>query len=125
MRKTILLIIIAVVILSSCSQSATIYKIGVAQCSKGPWREKVNKEMLAAQHLYEYDVKVTIANSIDDPELQARQIDSLAKTGIDLMVVAPYEDIQIINDLIPTVYTVSRKIAGASTTTAAASPSAM
>ena len=100
MRKTILLIIIAVVILSSCSQSATIYKIGVAQCSKGPWREKVNKEMLAAQHLYEYDVKVTIANSIDDPELQARQIDSLAKTGIDLMVVAPYEDIQIINDAI-------------------------
>ena len=56
--------------------------------------------MLAAQHLYEHDVRVTIANSIDDPELQARQIDSLAKAGIDLMVVAPYEDIQIINDAI-------------------------
>ena len=56
--------------------------------------------MLAAQHLYEHDVKVSIANSVDDPELQARLIDSLAQTDIDLMVVAPYEDIQIINDAI-------------------------
>ena len=74
--------------------------LGVAQCSKGPWREKVNQEMLAAQHLYEHDVKVSIANSVDDPELQAHLIDSLAQTDIDLMVVAPYEDIQIINDAI-------------------------
>ena len=87
-------------ILTSCSNSTKEYKIGVAQCSKGLWREKVNKEMLAAQHLYEHDVKVSIANSFDDPELQARQIDSLAHTGIDLMVIAPYEDIQIINDAI-------------------------
>ena len=99
MRK-ILLLLSAIVVLTSCSSSETTYKIGVAQCSKGPWREKVNKEMLAAQHLYEHDVKVSITNSIDDPELQARQIDSLAKTGIDLMVVAPYEDIQIVNDAV-------------------------
>ena len=100
MRKIFLAIVALLVVLTSCSDSEKTYKIGVAQCSKGPWREKVNKEMLAAQHLYEHDVKVTIANSADDPELQARQIDSLAKTGIDLMVVAPYEDIQIINDAI-------------------------
>ncbi len=100
MQKTLIIVIALLAMLTSCSESETIYKIGVAQCSKGPWREKVNKEMLAAQHLYEHDVKVTIANSLDDPELQARQIDSLAKTGIDLMVVAPYEDIQIINDAI-------------------------
>lgn len=100
MRKVILFIIALVVVLSSCSDSEKIYKIGVAQCSKGPWREKVNKEMLAAQHLYEHDVEVDIVNSVDNPELQARQIDSLSKTGIDLMVVAPYEDIQIINDAI-------------------------
>ena len=85
--------------MASCTEEK-VYKIGVAQCSKGPWREKVNQEMLAAQHLYEHDVKVNIANSVDDPELQAHLIDSLAKTDIDLMVVAPYEDIQIINDAI-------------------------
>lgn len=100
MRKTIILIITLIALLTSCSDSENIYKIGVAQCSKGRWREKVNQEMLAAQHLYEHDVKVNIANAIDDPELQARQIDSLATTGIDLLVVAPYEDIQIINDAI-------------------------
>ncbi len=81
-----LLYIIGITLLASCTEEK-VYKIGVAQCSKGPWREKVNREMLAAQHLYEHDVKVSIANSVDDPELQA-------------MVVAPYEDIQIINDAI-------------------------
>ena len=100
MRKTILLIIAVAVILTSCSQSATIYKIGVAQCSKGQWREKVNQEMLAAQHLYEHDVKVSIANSFDNSGLQARQIDSLAQTGVDLIVVAPNEDTKVINDAI-------------------------
>ena len=100
MLKKLFCLLVVVLALTSCLEGETPYKIAVAQCSKGPWREKVNKEMLAAQHLYEHDVKVTIANSFDSPELQARQIDSLAKTGIDLMVVAPYEDIQIINDAI-------------------------
>ncbi len=94
-----LLCIIGTILLASCTEEK-VYKIAVAQCSKGPWREKVNQEMLAAQHLYEHDVKVSIANSVDDPELQAHLIDSLAQTDIDLMVVAPYEDIQIINDAI-------------------------
>ena len=94
-----LLCIIGTTLLASCTEEK-VYKIAVAQCSKGPWREKVNQEMLAAQHLYEHDVKVSIANSVDDPELQAHLIDSLAQTDIDLMVVAPYEDIQIINDAV-------------------------
>ena len=94
-----LLCIIGTILLASCTEEK-VYRIAVAQCSKGPWREKVNQEMLAAQHLYEQDVKVSIANSVDDPELQAHLIDSLAQTDIDLMVVAPYEDIQIINDAI-------------------------
>lgn len=101
MRKiTIILLLTIVAILTSCSNTEKVYKIGVAQCSKGPWREKVNQEMLAAQHLYEHDVEVSIANSFDDSNLQARQIDSLAQTGIDLLVVAPNEDTQVINDAI-------------------------
>ena len=89
-----------VALLTSCSNSDRAYKIGMAQCSKGPWREKVNQEMLAAQHLYEHNVQVTIANAFDDSEWQARQIDSLMQTGIDLLVVAPNEDTQVINDAI-------------------------
>jgi len=97
--RTLLYMLSLVLLLASCTEKK-VYKIGVAQCSKGPWREKVNKEMLAAQHLYEHDAKVSIANSVDDPELQAHLIDSLVQTDIDLMVVAPYEDIQIINDAV-------------------------
>ena len=91
MRKTVLHLIIlaAIVALSSCSGDHEGYKIGVSQCSSGRWREKVNSEMLAAQHLYDHPVSISIASSGDDTQLQIRQIDSLASSGIDLLVVAP------------------------------------
>ena len=41
-----LLCIIGTILLASCTEEK-VYKIAVAQCSKGPWREKVNQEMLA------------------------------------------------------------------------------
>ena len=69
-----------------------VYRIGVSQCGGGQWRDKVNQEMLAAQHLYEQDVKISIACAYDDTERQIRQIDSLANCGIDLLVVAPNEE---------------------------------
>ena len=91
MRKTVLHLIIlaAIIALSSCSGGEKGYKIGVSQCSGGRWREKVNSEMLAAQHLYDHPVSISIASSGDDTQLQIRQIDSLASSGIDLLVVAP------------------------------------
>ena len=91
MRKTFLYITIIIVALTGCSESTKTYKIGFSQCSQGRWREKVNREVMAAQHLYEEDVKVSIADSYDDTELQIRQIDSLAESDIDLLVVAPNE----------------------------------
>ena len=78
-------------LLAACTNGGKVYKIGVSQCSEGRWREKVNREMLAAQHLYEHDAQVIIAHSYDDTELQIRQIDSLAQSGIDLLGVAPNE----------------------------------
>lgn len=69
-----------------------VYRIGVSQCGGGQWRDKVNQEILAAQHLYEQDVKISIACANDDTERQIRQIDSLANSGIDLLVVAPNEE---------------------------------
>lgn len=92
MRYIPIYIILFLALFSSCGNGSQSYKIGVSQCSKGSWRDKVNQEMLAAQHLYECDVEVSIANAYDDTELQARQIDSLAQTGIDLLVVAPNVD---------------------------------
>lgn len=91
MFKTRLWLLSLLVIFISCANNHKTYKIGVSQCSEGHWRNKANQEMLAAQHLYEQDVKVIITNSHDDTELQIHQIDSLANTGIDLLVVAPNE----------------------------------
>ena len=90
-KAIVFLALLLATVLASCSESEKTYKIGVSQCSQGRWRDKVNQEMLAAQHLYEQDVEVVIANSYDDTELQIRQIDSLANTDIDLLVVAPNE----------------------------------
>ena len=79
-----------VLLFASCTEEK-VYRIGVSQCAEGRWREKVNNEMLATQHLYEHDVKVTIACAHDDTQVQVRQIDSLVSAGIDLLVVAPNE----------------------------------
>lgn len=83
-------IIIVAALLASCSTEKT-YKIGVSQCGPGQWREKVNSEMLAAQHLYEQTAQISIACAYDNTERQIHQIDSLVESGIDLLVVAPNE----------------------------------
>ena len=79
------------VLLTACTEEKA-YRIGVSQCGAGQWRDKVNNEMLAAQHLYEQDADVVIACAYDDTERQIRQIDSLVNRGIDLLVVAPNEE---------------------------------
>ena len=88
------ILIATVALLTACTEVKT-YKIGVSQCGPGQWREKVNQEMLAAQHLYEHSAKVIITNAHDSTELQIAQIDSLVGLGIDLLVVAPNESSQL------------------------------
>ena len=94
MRRTIIRTVLYIsavgFLFASCAERKE-YRIGVSQCAEGRWREKVNNEMLAAQHLYEQDVKVTIASAHDDTQLQVKQIDSLVNAGIYLLVVAPNE----------------------------------
>jgi len=88
-------IMCAVMLLTSCSENRQTYRIGVSQCSAGPWRDKLNNEMLAAQHLYEADAKISIVCAYDNSLRQVRQIDSLVDAGIDLLVVAPNEVIPV------------------------------
>lgn len=91
MHKIVVYLIIIACLLSACAEGEADYRIGVSQCGKGRWRDKLNQEMLAAQHLYEKNVKVMIANADDDTRQQIRQIDSLVSEGIDLLVVSPNE----------------------------------
>ena len=90
MKKYILLLLIPL-LLTCCNKSTSYYTIGVSQCSSGKWREKVNHEMLSAQHLYDKEVKISIANCYDNAQKQVQQIDSLIDANVDLLVIAPYE----------------------------------
>lgn len=88
-------LLLCVILLTGCTGTGQEYHIGVSQCGAGRWREKVNSEMLAAQHLYAQHAKVSIACANDNTERQIQQIDSLANSGIDLLVVAPNESAPI------------------------------
>ena len=91
MRDTFLYLIILIGVVTSCSDNMPTYHIAMSQCAGGQWREKVNREMQAAQHLYNVNIQVDIYDAHDDTERQIQQIDSLSSTGIDLLVVAPTE----------------------------------
>lgn len=92
MRKSLIacFTVIMIAVLAACSDGEA-YRIGVSQCSEGNWRYKLNNEMLAAQHLYEQDVRIDIVNCHDQSDVQVHQIDSMAQSGVDLLVVAPNE----------------------------------
>lgn len=77
--------------ITGCTPRAYKYKIGVSQCVGGRWRDKVNNEMLSAQHLYDTDVKVCIINADNNTDRQRQQIDSLINAGVDLLVISPNE----------------------------------
>lgn len=76
-------------LLSSCNKDEAKYHIGFSQCVGGAWREKVNMEMLSAQHLYNNVVDVDIKNADNISERQVAQIDSFVNGGVDILVVAP------------------------------------
>ncbi len=76
-------------LLSSCNKDEAKYHIGFSQCVGGAWREKVNMEMLSAQHLYNNVVDVDIKNADNISKRQVAQIDSFINAGVDILVVAP------------------------------------
>lgn len=72
------LIIFSCVLTTACSSdNDNRYRIGFSECVGGAWREKVNREMISAQHLYNNVVDVDITNADGNSALQLRQIDSL------------------------------------------------
>jgi ABC-type sugar transport system substrate-binding protein/AraC-like DNA-binding protein len=88
MQKLYLYLIIVILALTSCSPGEKRYKIGVSQCSEDIWREKQNAELRMGAYLQD-DVELRFAAAYDSDERQIEQIDSLIKSGIDLLIVAP------------------------------------
>lgn len=90
--QLLLLSLMIPLFITGCTPRASYkYKIGVSQCVGGRWRDKVNNEMLSAQHLYDTDVKVCIINADNNTDRQRQQIDSLINAGVDLLVISPNE----------------------------------
>ena len=85
-KHIILYVVLLLLVLVSCSDRRTV--IGVSQCSDDIWRQKVNREIKIGQYQYK-NVDVVFASADNNGQRQARQIDSLVKTNVDLLVVAP------------------------------------
>ena len=89
MRKDIILIsILFITIITSCTTNSKKYKIGISQCSEDIWREKQNAELRMGAYFHD-NVELRFAAAYDNDERQVQQIDSLVATDIDLLIVAP------------------------------------
>lgn len=66
------------------------YKIGVAQCSGGYFRDKTNDEMKRELLLHE-DVEIEIRNADNDNDRQIADIKYFMDNGFDLILVSPNE----------------------------------
>lgn len=83
---TLFYAVLLLLIFASCSERRIV--IGVSQCSDDLWRQKVNREIKIGQYQYKH-VDVVFTSADNNGQRQARQIDSLVKTKVDLLVVAP------------------------------------
>ncbi len=77
-------------VLSACQDEHKNYVIGVSQCSGGDWREKMNDEM-RREAIFHSGIQFEFCNADDDFQKQQRDVDSLIKAGVDLLVVAPID----------------------------------
>lgn len=85
--KTTLLLGLAL-LLTACTGQRPKYIIGVSQCSEDVWRDQQNREMKMETNFHE-GVELRFAAALDNSERQIQQIDSLVKSGINLLIVAP------------------------------------
>ena len=89
MKKSIhIILLLFLVVLSSCSSEEKKYRIGISQCSADIWRDKQNDELRMGAYFHD-NVELCFAAAYDSDERQVQQIDSLVATGIDLLIVAP------------------------------------
>ena len=89
MRKY-LTILVSVFALVACQREKPTYRIGVSQCSNDIWRNQLISEMQQSTYFHD-NVELYFMVANDDVELQHRQIDSLVKQGIDLLIVSPIQ----------------------------------
>lgn len=85
-----LLLLMTAILMSSCQEKSSSYRVGVAQCSSDDWHTQMNREMEREAWICK-NVQLDIRSSHENNQTQIRQIDSLVKQGIDILVVSPNE----------------------------------
>lgn len=78
---------------SSCINEPT-YVVGVSQCSDGLWRQRMNADMLSEQALHP-EIELVFRQASDNSEIQSLQIDSFIEEKVDLLIVAPNEEVGV------------------------------
>ena len=72
----------------ACTDNKPKHIIGVSQCSEDIWRSWQNSEM-KMEAVFHEGVELRFTSAYDNSDRQSQQIDSLVKSGIDLLIVAP------------------------------------
>lgn len=85
-----LAICFSLVFLISCTQEASRFRIGVAQCSDDSWRHKMNDEILREAMFYD-GVSVEIRSAGDDNNKQAEDVHYFIDKGVDLLIISANE----------------------------------
>ena len=102
MKRLLYYLLLPLFLCTGCTHQKPRYVIGVSQCSEDIWREKQNAELRMGAYCHG-DVELRFAAAYDSDERQVQQIDSLVRTGIDLLIVAPNQ-VQTISPAIDRAY---------------------
>lgn len=81
-------------IICSCGVSETKYRIGMSQCAGGEWRDQMNNEVMREVLLHD-DISLDLCTSYDNWEQQSRDIDSLVRIPVDLLIISPTDPIKL------------------------------
>lgn len=91
-RKTYFIVCFFGVVLTfaSCKKAASVYTIGISQCSNDEWRRKMNTEMVNEALLHQ-DVRLSFKTVEDNTQQQIQDIAYFITKKVDLIIVSPNE----------------------------------
>lgn len=94
-NKFMLVILLAIIILVGCGQKqqegTTEYTIGFSQCNSAePWREAMNKEILAEASKHK-NINVIISDGQQDNSKQVADVENFIVQEVDLLIISPNE----------------------------------
>lgn len=87
---SVLLLSLALLLPCSCGKRQQTFRIGVSQCDKNEWRERMNQEMLSEAD-FAGNMTLEIRMATGGGRQQAADIDNFIRSGVDLLIVSPFD----------------------------------